>query len=48
MFYRCECGKLHMISVLANFCPKCGLDLRFVMFRAGINRSTTKLGFERK
>lgn len=39
MFFRCECGKIHMVSVLSEFCPRCGLDLRYAMFRSGMDRT---------
>jgi len=38
MFFRCECGKIHVVSVIADFCPRCGLDLRYAMFRSGSDR----------
>jgi hypothetical protein len=38
MFFRCDCGKIHLVSVLADFCPRCGLDLRFRLFRSGRDR----------
>lgn len=38
-FFRCECGKIHMLSVLANVCPKCGLDLRYYQWKSGMDRT---------